>query len=165
MPVSMRAVPAFAAVLLVAAIAIADDTSRKSDTGASPAGQPAAGKKDSRADGADARPVKLTKPWKDMSSLTEDQKQKINAIHRKAVEEVKAIEQREKSDIMALLSDQQKAELTSMQEKESAEKKTKAAQRQQAKPGARSSRESNGAPADGAAEAKGAGGAASSGAK
>jgi len=119
--VSMRAVPALAVVLLASVFVVADDTPTKADK------KPAASAKADKA--AEAKPVRLTKPWKDLSSLSEDQKRQINQIHRKAVEETKAIEQREKADIMALLSDQQKAELTALQEKEAADKKAKAGQK------------------------------------
>jgi hypothetical protein len=122
----MRAVPALAVVLLASAFVVADETPTQADK--KPTAAARADRAD-RADKAEARPVRLTKPWKDLTSLTDDQKRQISQIHRKAVDETKAIEQREKADIMALLSDQQKAELTALQEKESAEKKAKAGQK------------------------------------
>jgi Spy/CpxP family protein refolding chaperone len=119
----MRVVPALAVVLLASAFVVADETPTKTDK------KPTAAAKADKADKAEAKPVRLTKPWKDLTSLTEDQKRQIAQIHRKAVDETKAIEQREKADIMALLSDQQKAELAALQEKDSAEKKAKAGQK------------------------------------
>jgi len=79
--------------------------------------------------GQAARGSRLTKPWRDMSSLTEEQKKQIADIHRKAVQDKNVIEERENADIMALLNDQQKGELKTMKEKEAAEKKAKAGNR------------------------------------
>ena len=125
MAVSMRAVPALAVVLLASAFVIADETPSKTER--KPTDPAASTAKPQKS--ADAKAVRLTKPWKDLTSLSDDQKRQINQIHRKAVDEVKAVEQREKADIMALLSDQQKAELTALQEKEAAERKAKAGQK------------------------------------
>ena len=155
MAVSIRALPALAVVLLASVFVIADDTAKKADAKSS-AAQPAAAKADG--DQAKTRAVRLTKPWKDMTSLTEDQKRQISQIHRKAVDEVKAIEQKEKSDIMALLNDQQKAEVTSLVEKDAAERKAKAAQKP-AKPAASAT------PKDGTDAASVASGEAKAGAK
>lgn len=57
-----------------------------------------------------AKAPRLTKPWSDMSSLSDDQKTKIADIHKKSLEEKKAIEQKEHDAIMALLNADQKAE-------------------------------------------------------
>ena len=57
-----------------------------------------------------ARGGRLTQPWSQISSLSDDQKTKIREIHGKAVAEIKAIQEREREEIMALLSDEQKAE-------------------------------------------------------
>ena len=88
---------------------------------------------------AEARPVRLTKPWRDLNSLSEDQKRQINQIHRKAAADVKAVEQREHEEIMALLSEPQKSELKAMEEKDKAEKKAKAADKPKAGTGAKTS--------------------------
>jgi Spy/CpxP family protein refolding chaperone len=81
---------------------------------------------------ADAKPDKkptgrLTQPWSKLSSLSDDQKDKIKAVHAKAVEEVKAIHDKETADIMALLTDEQKTEAKTLLEKDAADKKSKAA--------------------------------------
>ena len=57
-----------------------------------------------------AKSPRLTKPWSDMSSLSDDQKMKIADLHKKSLEEKKAIDQKEHDAIMALLNDDQKAE-------------------------------------------------------
>jgi Spy/CpxP family protein refolding chaperone len=110
----------------------ADDTAKKDSGAAKAAAQPAAKKETKSSAQAEAKPVRLTKPWRDLTSLTDEQKQKINQIHRKSVADVKAIEQRERDEITALLNDQQKAELNALTEKEAAERKTKAAEKTKA---------------------------------
>jgi hypothetical protein len=77
----------------------------------------------------------LTKPWRDLGSLTEEQQKQIADIHRKAVQDRNVIKEREEADIMALLNDQQKGEVKAMREKETAEKKARAANRPSAKGG------------------------------
>ena len=56
------------------------------------------------------RPGRLTMPWNKISSLSDEQKTKIREIHGKAVAEIRAIEERERDEVMALLNDEQKAE-------------------------------------------------------
>ena len=53
---------------------------------------------------------RLTQPWSKISSLSDEQKTKIREIHGKAVAEINAIRERENADIMALLTEEQKAE-------------------------------------------------------
>jgi len=72
-----------------------------------------------------AKAVRLTKPWNQISSLSEDQKAKIGEIHKKALEEKQAIEKREHEEIMAVLNDEQRAEITKMREDEEAARKAK----------------------------------------
>jgi Spy/CpxP family protein refolding chaperone len=72
-----------------------------------------------------AKAVRLTKPWNGISSLTDEQKAQIDTIHKKKVEDVKELERKEKEAIMALLNDQQKAEVQAMTEKATAEGKMK----------------------------------------
>jgi Spy/CpxP family protein refolding chaperone len=64
-------------------------------------------------------------PYNRLSNMTEEQKQKISDIHRKANVERKAIDDKEDADVMALLTPEQKTEL----EKLSADKKAKAAEK------------------------------------
>jgi len=72
-------------------------------------------------------PVKLIKPYGELTSLTDDQKSKIDAIHKKALAETSVINKKEKEDIMAVLSDAQKAELKELNSK--AKKTTAAAKK------------------------------------
>jgi Spy/CpxP family protein refolding chaperone len=67
--------------------------------------------------------MRLTKPWADLTSLTDEQKQKIAAIHKEVIDQIKAIQEKEKADITALLTDEQKAELTRLEEEAAAKKK------------------------------------------
>lgn len=62
--------------------------------------------------------VRLTKPWSELSDLTDKQKKEILEIHGKANEEIKAIHAKEHSDIEALLTDDQKKEVTTLEEAE-----------------------------------------------
>lgn len=64
-------------------------------------------------------------PYNKLSNITDEQKQKINDIHRKANAERKAIDDKEEADVMAVLTDAQKAEL----EKLAADRKAKAAEK------------------------------------
>ena len=68
---------------------------------------------------------KLVKPWADLTSLNDDQKAKIYDIHQKSLADIRAIRDKEEADIMALLTDEQKAELKKNEESEKAEAKAK----------------------------------------
>ena len=71
-----------------------------------------------------ASSAKLFKPYSDLKDLSDEQKTKIKEIHGKALDEIKAIKEKETADITALLTDAQKDEIKSMMEKEKAEKKS-----------------------------------------
>jgi len=87
-----------------------------------PATQPSGGSKDKAAMHATHG---LVSPWSKLNSLSDEQKNKIIDIHLKANAERKAIDEKEEADVMALLTDAQKAEL----EKMNAEKKAQAAEK------------------------------------
>ena len=112
-----------------AAPAAAAEAAAAPDAGAeaAPAGDPAVAA--AKAAGEDtqkkAAKVRLTKPWRDMASLNDEQRAQIAAIHRKAVQEIKAIERREREEIMALLNDEQKSELQALVEKNTLQRKAK----------------------------------------
>jgi hypothetical protein len=95
-------------------------TDKKAGASGNATAQPAAG---AARRAAPASSAKVTKPWSLIASLSDDQKDKIRTIHRKALDEVNAIEAKEKQDIMALLSDAQLAELKDAMAKDAAEKK------------------------------------------
>ena len=94
---------------------------------------------DKPAGSSDAKPAaaekkgagRLTQPWSKISSLSDEQKEKIKAIHAKANDEVKAIHDKEHSDIVALLTDEQKNELKSVEEATASAKKTASAEKKE----------------------------------
>ena len=113
--------------------------------------KPAAPADQAKPAAAEKKPAsgRMAQPWSKMSSLSEEQKDKIKAIHAKALEEIKAIRDKERADIVALLTDDQKNELKSVEEKAMAERKSNAAARKEA------AAESAAAPAAPAMENKG----------
>lgn len=118
---------ALAVVLAGAAFVIAADDAKPEaapQADAVTAADEASERPDKRAD-KKAKPVRLTKPWKMLTSLSEEQRTQIAQIHRKAIDEIKVIEAREREEIMAVLSDEQKSELTALMEQEAAARKAK----------------------------------------
>lgn len=107
--------------IVMVALCVSTTTAFSADERASKA----SGRAKSESESAEVsdRPVKLVKPWSQITSLREEQKQKISAIHRKALDEIKVIEAKEKQDILAVLSDEQKAELKAAQQKDAAARK------------------------------------------
>ena len=71
--------------------------------------------------------IKLVQPWSKITTLSDEQKIKLNDLHIKANAEVKAIRDKEEADCMAVLTDEQKAELKKAEEAERAEAKEKRA--------------------------------------
>lgn len=69
--------------------------------------------------------LRLVKPWADLSTLSDEQKVKISEIHAEYVEKINQLRDEEEAAIMALLSDENKAEL----EKQAADKKQAAKER------------------------------------
>jgi Spy/CpxP family protein refolding chaperone len=78
-----------------------------------------------RAAKAEVKELKLVEPWKNITTLSAEQKAQINAIHQKTVDQVAELRAREKVDILALLTDEQKAELKAYEEQRAAERKLK----------------------------------------
>lgn len=70
--------------------------------------------------------VRVVKRW-NLPSLTPEQKQKISDIHKQALADSKAVDQKEEDDIMAVLTDDQKAEIKKMEDDKKAESKAKRA--------------------------------------
>jgi Spy/CpxP family protein refolding chaperone len=71
---------------------------------------------------------RLTQPWSKISTLTDDQKTKIRDIHAKAVSDKKAIDDKERSDCLAVLNDEQKAEAEKLMAEQSKSKSSGAAE-------------------------------------
>ena len=69
-----------------------------------PADKPAA-----KAD--DVKGVRLVKPYSDLKDLTADQTQKLKEIHKKYLDQIKALEAQQKEKMAAVLTDAQKREV------------------------------------------------------
>ena len=82
---------------------------------------------DSAKSDSGAKGGRLTQPWSKMSSLSDDQKDKIKAIHAKTLDEIKALHDKENTEVMALLSDDQKAEAKTLIEQSMANRKSRSA--------------------------------------
>ena len=72
-----------------------------------------------------AKAINLTLPWKLLTTLTLEQKEKINKIHTESGEEQKKLREKEEADCMAVLTPEQKDELEKALEKQKAEAKEK----------------------------------------
>jgi hypothetical protein len=73
------------------------------------------------------KPIKLVQPWSKITTLSDEQKVKLNDLHLKANAEVKVIRDKEEADCMAVLTDAQKSELKKIAEQEKADAKEKRA--------------------------------------
>lgn len=74
-----------------------------------------------------SRSRRLVKPWSELTTLSEDQKTRIIEIHQQALEDRKAIDRREREQIVSMLSEAQQVELRDLEEKKAAERKAKEA--------------------------------------
>ena len=72
---------------------------------------------------------KLFGPWPKLATLTDEQKIKIDEIHKASLEEQKKIREKEEQDILAVLTPEQKAELAALAEKEKADRAAKEAEK------------------------------------
>jgi hypothetical protein len=86
---------------------------------------------------ADAPPThhhsRVIKPYSELSNLTDDQKSEIAKAHADYLKQEKELLAKEKSDIEAVLTDDQKAELKTLEEKAASERKERTAEKQEAK--------------------------------
>jgi Spy/CpxP family protein refolding chaperone len=71
----------------------------------------------------------LVKPWSDITTLTDDQKDKIEKIHTDSLDKQRDIRDKEKDDIEAVLTADQKKELKTMEADETAARKERAAKK------------------------------------
>lgn len=62
--------------------------------------------------------VRLTRPWNQLTDLTDDEKKKILELRGKAEEEIRQIRDRERKDILALLTEDQKKEVAEIEAKD-----------------------------------------------
>jgi Spy/CpxP family protein refolding chaperone len=73
--------------------------------------------------------TRLVKPWSDLTTLTDEQKAKIEKIHADSTEAQRQIRDKERADIEALLTDDQKGQLMTMEADQTAERKERAAKK------------------------------------
>jgi Spy/CpxP family protein refolding chaperone len=66
---------------------------------------------------------RLIVPYSKMTSLTDDQKDKIKEIHRKTLAAIKDLQAKEAEDVKALLNDDQKKELHELEDQMAAARK------------------------------------------
>jgi Spy/CpxP family protein refolding chaperone len=108
------------AVVSVAALAITGSVLsvvRAEDAATPPAVEAKAEKK------AEKKAVRLFKPYSELTGLTDEQRQEIVAIRKKYNDEIKALKEKEKAELTAVLTDDQKAEITRLEETEAANRK------------------------------------------
>lgn len=104
---------------VMAAVALAEEPADKS---AAPADH-----KEVRDNGPAKRKPIL--PWRKLDSLTDEQMDRIHEIHKTALEQIRAIREKEREDMLAVLTPEQRAELEAAIEKEKADRKAKQAAR------------------------------------
>jgi hypothetical protein len=73
--------------------------------------------------------ARLTQPWSKMTTLSDEQKSQIREIHSKANQEIKAIHEKETADIMALLSNDQKAEVQKLIDEQTVSRKSRSSKK------------------------------------
>jgi Spy/CpxP family protein refolding chaperone len=89
---------------------------------------------DAMAPATDAPPAhhhKVIKPYSQLSDLTDDQKSQIIKAHSDYLKEEKELLAKEKSDIEAILTDAQKAELKTLEENGTSDRKEKSARKKE----------------------------------
>ena len=66
---------------------------------------------------------RLTRPWSQLEGLSDEQKQQIAAVHRKALADIREIEQRERREIMGLLTQDQLNQLRDLEDRQTIARK------------------------------------------
>ncbi len=61
--------------------------------------------------------IRIIKPWSEITTLSDEQRMKIDEIHKLVNKQTKAIDDKEKDDIAALLNDEQKTQLAEVEAK------------------------------------------------
>lgn len=111
---------ALAALLGTSVVVLAEDTPAKGESEA-----PKAEKQEAK-----VKEVRFL-PYRELASLTDEQKAQINEIHARYVAERKKLEEQEHAELKALLTPEQVAELQQVEEKRAAERKARAAERRE----------------------------------
>ncbi len=76
-----------------------------------------------------AKPIRLINPWTKLTTLSDEQKVRIHAIHTEFLASLAELRKNERERIMAVLTDEQKQELQAALDKEAADRKVRAAER------------------------------------
>lgn len=95
--------------------------------------KPAAEKKDKK-DAKEVKGPKLFGYWGKLTTLTPEQKVKIDEIHKAALAEKRKIDDKEEADITAVLTAEQKVELQGLKDAEAAARKAKEADKKKEEP-------------------------------
>ena len=77
--------------------------------------------------------AKIVKPYSDLGDLTDDQKAKIENAHATYLEGEKLLLAKERADIEAILTDDQKTQLKTIEESAATARKEKAAEKKKEK--------------------------------
>jgi hypothetical protein len=80
-----------------------------------------------------SRSRRLVKPWSELTTLSEEQKSRIIDIHQQALEDRKAIDRRERAEIVTLLTEEQRVELQDLEDRKAADRKSKESKKQEEK--------------------------------
>jgi Spy/CpxP family protein refolding chaperone len=76
----------------------------------------------------DAHVPRLTKPWSQLSDLSDDQKSKLIEIHRGARAQIQQILQQERRDCLAILNQKQLDQLRAIEDQKTVDRKVAATQ-------------------------------------
>lgn len=74
---------------------------------------------------------RLISPYNKLESLTAEQEEQLKAVHGRYLEQIKSLQQQEKEEMMAILTDDQKSELQRIDEQAKAARKAKAAEKRE----------------------------------
>jgi Spy/CpxP family protein refolding chaperone len=69
------------------------------------------------------RSPRLTRPWSQLEGLSDEQREQIAEIHRQALADIRAIQQRERRQIMGLLTQEQLHQLRDLEDRETVARK------------------------------------------
>lgn len=72
----------------------------------------------------DGKATRLIKPWSELKDLTPEQTEKLKVIHRKYLDEIKALEAKQAEELNGVLTGDQKKELAAIEAADKASKKT-----------------------------------------
>src|SRR2546423_6187754 len=73
---------------------------------------------------SDTRNVRLIKPFSELKDLTPEQSEKLKVIHKKYLDEMRALDVKQREEMIAALNDTQKREIADIETQEKTSKKT-----------------------------------------